>query len=163
MALEFTPLHPLFAAEVSGIDLRQTPDPDLCAEIDRAMDRYAVLVFRDQHLDDDQQMDFGAALGPLEQTRGTVDADKHRLKHKQMADISNIDIDGKLLAADDRRRMFNLGNQLWHSDSSFKSTPAKYSMLHGRLVPPEGGDTEFADMRAAWDALPAKMRPASAT
>jgi alpha-ketoglutarate-dependent 2,4-dichlorophenoxyacetate dioxygenase len=158
MALRLTPLHPLFAAEVRGLDLRQTPGPDLCAAIDRAMDRYAVLVFRDQRLDDDQQMAFGAALGPLEQTRGTVDAHKHRLKHQQMNDISNLDVDGKLLAADDRRRMFNLGNQLWHSDSSFKATPAKYSMLHARVVPPEGGDTEFADMRAAWDALPEKTK-----
>ena len=158
MPLQVTPLHPLFAAEVQGVDLRQTPGPALCAEIDRAMDRYAVLVFRDQHLDDDQQLAFGEALGPLEQSRGVVDAHKMRLKHKQMADISNIDLDGKLLGADDRRRMFNLGNQLWHSDSSFKATPAKYSMLHARLIPPEGGDTEFADMRAAWDALPAKMQ-----
>ncbi len=158
MALQLTPLHPLFAAEVRGLDLRRTPGPDLCAEIDRAMDRYAVLVFRDQQLDDDQQMAFGEALGPLEQARGTVDAHKHRLKHQAMNDISNIDTDGKLLAADDRRRMFNLGNQLWHSDSSFKATPAKYSMLHARVVPPEDGDTEFADMRAAWDALPEKMK-----
>jgi alpha-ketoglutarate-dependent 2,4-dichlorophenoxyacetate dioxygenase len=75
-----------------------------------------------------------------------------------MNDISNIDVDGKLLAADDRRRMFNLGNQLWHSDSSFKATPAKYSMLHARVIPPEAGETEFADMRAAWDALPATAR-----
>ncbi|WP_043339139.1 TauD/TfdA dioxygenase family protein [Belnapia moabensis] len=158
MTVQLTPLHPLFAAEVSGIDLRQTPGPALCDEIHRAMDRYAVLVFRDQQLDDDQQMAFGAALGPLEQTRGVVDVHKQRLKHQQMADISNIDLDGKLLGADDRRRMFNLGNQLWHSDSSFKATPAKYSMLHARVIPPEGGDTEFADMRAAWDALPAKMQ-----
>jgi alpha-ketoglutarate-dependent 2,4-dichlorophenoxyacetate dioxygenase len=158
MPLQLTPLHPLFAAEVQGINLQQTPGPALCAEIDRAMDRYAVLVFRDQHLDDDQQLAFGEALGPLEQSRGVVDAHKMRLKHKQMADISNIDLDGKLLGADDRRRMFNLGNQLWHSDSSFKATPAKYSMLHARLIPPEGGDTEFADMRAAWDALPVKMQ-----
>ncbi|MDB5374948.1 MAG: 2,4-dichlorophenoxyacetate monooxygenase [Belnapia sp.] len=158
MPLQLTPLHPLFAAEVQGVDLRQTPGPALCAEIDRAMDRYAVLVFRDQHLDDDQQLAFGEALGPLEQSRGVVDAHKMRLKHKQMADISNIDLDGKLLGADDRRRMFNLGNQLWHSDSSFKATPAKYSMLHARLIPPEGGNTEFADMRAAWDALPPKMQ-----
>jgi alpha-ketoglutarate-dependent 2,4-dichlorophenoxyacetate dioxygenase len=81
MALQLTPLHPLFAAEVRGLDLRQTPGPELCAEIDRAMDRYAVLVFRGQELDDDQQMAFGEALGPLETTRGTVDAHKHRLKH----------------------------------------------------------------------------------
>ncbi|MEN0074881.1 MAG: TauD/TfdA family dioxygenase [Paracraurococcus sp.] len=158
MTLKLTPLHPLFAAEVSGIDLRQAPGPALCDEIHRAMDRYAVLVFRDQQLDDDQQMAFGEALGPLEQSRGVVDVHKQRLKHRQMADISNIDLDGKLLGADDRRRMFNLGNQLWHSDSSFKATPAKYSMLHGRVVPPEGGETEVADMRAAWDALPEKTR-----
>jgi alpha-ketoglutarate-dependent 2,4-dichlorophenoxyacetate dioxygenase len=158
MTLQLTPLHPLFAAEVGGLDLRRTPGPEVCAEIDRAMDRYAVLVFRGQELDDDQQMAFGEALGPLEQTRGTVDAHKHRLKHQQMNDISNIDTDGTLLAADDRRRMFNLGNQLWHSDSSFKATPAKYSMLHARVIPPEGGDTEFADMRAAWDALDAKTQ-----
>lgn len=156
--LQLSPLHPLFAAEVHGIDLRQTPDQAVCAEIDRAMDRYAVLVFRDQRIDDDQQMDFGAALGPLEQKRGVVDAQKHRLKHDQMADISNIDVDGQLLAADDRRRMFNLGNQLWHSDSSFKAIPAKYSMLHARMVPPEDGETEFADMRAAWDELSDKTK-----
>jgi alpha-ketoglutarate-dependent 2,4-dichlorophenoxyacetate dioxygenase len=158
MTLQLTPLHPLFVAEVRGIDLRQTPGPELCAEIDRAMDRYAVLVFPGQEITDDQQMAFGEALGPLEQTRGVVDVHKQRLAHRQMADISNIDLDGKLLAADDRRRMFNLGNQLWHSDSSFKPTPAKYSMLLGRSIPPEGGETEFADMRAAWDALPEKMK-----
>jgi alpha-ketoglutarate-dependent 2,4-dichlorophenoxyacetate dioxygenase len=158
MALTLTPLHPLFAAEARGIDLRTAPDPATCAEIDRAMNRYAVLVFRDQPLDDDQQMAFGEALGPLEEDRAVVDRDKHRLKHGRMADLSNLDVDGSLLPADDRRRMFNLGNQLWHSDSSFKPTPAKYSMLHARAVPAEGGDTEFADMRAAWEALPAAMR-----
>jgi alpha-ketoglutarate-dependent 2,4-dichlorophenoxyacetate dioxygenase len=158
MALQLTPLHPLFAAEVGGLDLCTTPGPEVCAEIDRAMDRYAVLVFRDQRLDDDQQMAFGEALGPLEEARATVDAHKHRLKHSRMADISNLDVGGDLLAADDRRRMFNLGNQLWHSDSSFKATPAKYSMLHGRVVPPNGADTEFADMRAAWDGLDPAMQ-----
>jgi alpha-ketoglutarate-dependent 2,4-dichlorophenoxyacetate dioxygenase len=154
MALKLTPLHPILAAEASGIDLRETPDAATCAAVHAAMDRYGVLVFRDQRIDDDQQMAFGSALGPLEQGRGVVDIEKQRLKYKQMADISNIDLDGQLLAADDRRRMFNLGNQLWHSDSSFKATPAKYSMLHARSIPPEGGNTEFADMRAAWDALP---------
>jgi alpha-ketoglutarate-dependent 2,4-dichlorophenoxyacetate dioxygenase len=155
MTLRLTPLHPLFAAEVHGLDLRTAPDAATCAAIDRAMERYAVLVFRDQAIDDDQQMAFGAALGPLEQERGVVDVHKNRLKFHNMADISNLDVDGSLLAADDRRRMFNLGNQLWHSDSSFKPIPAKYSMLHGRVVPAVGADTEFADMRAAWEALPA--------
>ena len=158
MPLHLNPLHSLFAAEVTGIDLRTTPGPELCAEIDRAMDRYAVLVFRDQRIDDDQQMAFGEALGPLEPERAVVDVHKNRLKHERMNDISNLDVDGSILAADDRRRMFSLGNRLWHSDSSFKATPAKYSMLHARVVPPEGGETEFADMRAAWDALPEKTK-----
>ncbi|HYZ34116.1 MAG TPA: TauD/TfdA family dioxygenase [Crenalkalicoccus sp.] len=158
MPLELIPLHPLFVAEARGLDLRSTPDAATCAEIDRAMDRYAVLVFRDQALDDDQQMAFGTALGPLEQERAVVDVGRHRLKHDNMNDISNLAEDGSLLAADDRRRMFALGNRLWHSDSSFKATPAKYSMLHARVIPPEGGETEFADMRAAWDALPAKQQ-----
>lgn len=158
MALKLTPLHPLFAAEVAGIDLRQTPDAATCQAIHAAMDRYAVLVFRGQELDDDQEMAFGAALGPIEASRATVDQHKHRLKHNQMNDISNLDVDGQLLGADDRRRMFNLGNQLWHSDSSFKATPSRYSMLHARVIPPEGADTEFADMRAAWDALDARMQ-----
>ncbi len=158
MPLMLRPLHPLFVAEVSGIDLRAPVPPELAAEVHRAMNQYAVLVFRDQPIDDDQQMDFGRALGKLEPTRGVVDAHKHRLKHQEMNDISNLDTDGTLLAADDRRRMFALGNRLWHSDSSFKATPALYSMLHARVIPPEGGDTEFADMRAAWDALPEKDR-----
>jgi alpha-ketoglutarate-dependent 2,4-dichlorophenoxyacetate dioxygenase len=158
MPLTLKPLHPLFVAEATGIDLRQPVGPDLAAEIHRAMDTYAVLVFPGQALDDEQQMDFGRALGTLEATRGVVDAHKHRLKHQEMNDISNLDTDGQLLAADDRRRMFALGNRLWHSDSSFKPTPAMYSMLHARVIPPEGGETEFADMRAAWDALPDRTK-----
>jgi alpha-ketoglutarate-dependent 2,4-dichlorophenoxyacetate dioxygenase len=158
MTLRFTPLHPLFAAEVEGVDLRRPLPPETAAELERAMDRYAVLVFRGQEIDDDQHVAFGRAFGPLEPMRYTVDADKHRLKHAEMNDISNLDEHGRVLAADDRRRMFNLGNRLWHSDSSFKATPAKYSLLYGRVIPPEGGETEFADMRAAWDALPEKTK-----
>jgi alpha-ketoglutarate-dependent 2,4-dichlorophenoxyacetate dioxygenase len=94
-------------------------------------------------------------MGPLEPAPAVVDQHLHRLKHREMVDISNLDLDGSVIAVDDRRRMFNLGNLLWHSDSSFKATPAKYSMLHARIIPPTGGETEFADMRAAYDALPA--------
>lgn len=158
MELDIRPLHPLFCAEVLGVDLREPPSAELAAAIDAAMDRFAVVVVRAQQIDDDQQMAFATALGPLEDTPAVVDAHRHRLKHREMVDISNLETDGSILAADDRRRMFNLGNRLWHSDSSFKSTPAKYSMLHARVIPPEGGETEFADMRAAWDALPADMR-----
>lgn len=158
MPLTLKPIHPVFAAEVTGIDLRQPVTPALAAEVHKAMGQYAVLVFPGQEIDDDQQMAFGQVLGPLEQTRATVDAHKHRLKHNEMNDISNLDEDGHILAADDRRRLFSLGNRLWHSDSSFKATPSLYSMLHGRDVPPEGGATEFCDMRAVWDALPQAMQ-----
>ena len=154
MDLDIRPLHPVFAAEVYGVDLRDAPGASLVAQIDEAMDRYAVVVLRDQIMDDDQQLAFAEALGPLEPTPAVIDAHLHRLKHREMVDISNLQLDGSILGAEDRRRLFNLGNRLWHSDSSFKATPAKYSMLHARVIPPEGGETEFADMRAAWDALP---------
>ncbi|MEO8717045.1 MAG: TauD/TfdA family dioxygenase [Burkholderiales bacterium] len=156
--MRVTSLHPHIGARVEGVDLRKPLTPVLRAAIEAAMDRHAVLVFPGQDLDDDQHMAFGAAFGPVEHTRATVDAEKHRLKHQEMNDISNLDVNGEILKADDRRRMFNLGNRLWHSDSSFKTTPAKYSLLYARSIPPEGGETEFADMRAAWDALPAKMQ-----
>lgn len=152
--IRIAPLHPVFAAEMTGVDLRTPPDPELVRMIDDAMDRHAVLVVRDQRLDDHQQVAFANAMGPVERTRGVVDGHKHRLQYDEMIDISNLDTDDSIMRADDRRRMFNLGNMLWHSDSSFKATPAKYSMLHARVLPPEGGNTEFADMRAAWDALP---------
>jgi alpha-ketoglutarate-dependent 2,4-dichlorophenoxyacetate dioxygenase len=155
--LATTPVHPLFGAEVDGLDLRQPMSPDLVEAVDKAMDRYAVLVFRGQDLSDEQQMAFAKHFGAIELTRSNVDVDKQRLT-KGMGDVSNLGVDGSILARDARRRMFNLGNQLWHSDSSFKPVPAKYSMLHARSIPPVGGETEFADMRAAWDALPEAMQ-----
>ncbi len=158
VSVETQALHPLFVAEIQGVDLRYRPDAALCKTIDAAMDKYAVLVLRDQHLNDEQQLAVGRALGTLEDMAAQVGMEKQRLKHRELVDISNLEVDDTLLPADDRRRMFNLGNQLWHSDSSFKATPAKYSMLHARVIPPAGGDTEFADMRAAWDALPAAVR-----
>jgi len=153
MNFDIKPLHPLFAADITGIDLRTPPSRQLANLIDTAMDRYAVVVVRDQRLDDDQQLAFAQAMGPLEPSPAVVDQHLHQLKYREMVDISNLDVDGSVMAADDRRRMFNFGNLLWHSDSSFKATPAKYSMLHARVIPPSGGETEFADMRAAYDAL----------
>ncbi len=157
-ALRLTPLHPLFAARADSIDLRQQLTAAQVAAIATAMDEYAVLVFPDQQLSDAEQLTFGRHFGEVEVTPTLVDQERRRIETAQINDISNLGVDGKILAADDRRRMYNLGNRLWHSDSSFKPTPAKYSMLHARVIPPEGGETEFADMRAAWDALPAKMQ-----
>ena len=158
MNLDLHPMHPVFAAEVTGVDLRDPPSAPLCAAIDAAMDQYGVVVLRGQQINDAQQMAFARALGPLEPMPAQVGMEKQRLKHREMVDISNLEVDGSVLPPDDRRRLFNLGNQLWHTDSSFKATPAKYSMLHARAIPPEGGETEFADMRAAWDALPETIK-----
>ena len=157
-SLRVTPLHPHFVARVEGLDLRQPLAPAQSAWVESQMDRYAVLVFPAQDLTDEQQVAFGENFGPMEAETASVEVHKRRLGHGKMNDISNLDEHGRLLAADDRRRMFALGNRLWHSDSSFKETPSKYSLLHARLIPPEGGDTEFADMRAAWDALPPRMQ-----
>ncbi len=151
------PARPEFVGEAVGIDLCRPVAPDLVAAIEAAMDRFAVLVFRDQPLDDDQQLAFTALFGPLEAATGDLELEDRRLG-MMVNDISNLDAAGRVLARDDRRRLFALGNRLWHSDSSFKATPAKYSLLSARAVPASGGDTEFADMRAAWDTLPAADR-----
>jgi alpha-ketoglutarate-dependent 2,4-dichlorophenoxyacetate dioxygenase len=157
-AVHATALHPLFAARVEGLDLRQPLTAEQARWVEARMDEYAVLVFPGQNLTDEQQIAFGENFGPLEGETATVDVHRRRLAHARMNDISNLDENGALLAADDRRRFFALGNRLWHSDSSFKRVPAKYSALHGRVVPAQGADTEFADMRAAWDALPSEMQ-----
>lgn len=156
--LRISPLHPLFAARVEGMDLSRPLTSAEAAAIEAAMDRYAVLVFPGQRFEDDQQLEFGRNFGEVEAVPTLVDQGRRRLADNRVNDISNLGADGQILAADDRRRMYNLGNLLWHSDSSFKPTPAKYSMLHARVIPPEGGETEFSDMRAAWEALPAKMQ-----
>ncbi len=153
-----TPLHPLFAARIEGLELRQPLSPAQARWVEDRMDEFAVLVFPGQDLTDEQQMAFGENFGPMEAETASVDVHKRRLGHARMNDISNLDENGAVLAADDRRRFFSLGNRLWHSDSSFKRVPAKYSALHGRVVPAMGADTEFADMRAAWDALPDDLR-----
>lgn len=144
---------PVFAGEVSGIDLtRRLSDTELAA-IHAGMDRFGVLVFHGQQLDDAAQVAFSRQLGPLEQATGDIMAPQDRRVSLDLNDISNLDKHGELLPRDDRRRLFGLGNLLWHSDSSFKDVPAKYSLLSARKIPPTGGNTEFADMRAAYDAL----------
>jgi alpha-ketoglutarate-dependent 2,4-dichlorophenoxyacetate dioxygenase len=154
MTITIKELTPGFVGEVTGIDITQPLTQAQAAELEAGMDRYAVLIYHDQRFTDDQQKAFSLNFGPLEQTEGgnvTKAADRRLDPH--MADVSNLGADHKPLARDDRRRLFNLGNQLWHSDSSFRAVPAKYSLLSGRVVVDEGGNTEFADMRAAYDAL----------
>ncbi len=144
----------VFAGEVSGVDITKPVSPEDVAAIEAGMDRYAVLVFRDQKLTDEQQMAFSRNFGALEDARGgNIAKPEDKRLATGMNDVSNLGKDGKPLALDSRQRMFNLGNMLWHSDSSFRAIPAKYSLLSARVVNPNGGDTEFADMRAAYDAL----------
>src|SRR5262245_58323322 len=154
MTVSIRQIHPVFVGEVAGVDLRQPLSRDEVAAIEAGMDRYAILVFRGQDITDDQQMAFTRNFGEIENAQGgnITKPGEYRLQ-KGMNDVSNLDQDGKPLARDDRRRMFNLGNRLWHSDSSFRAIPAKYSLLSGRRVASQGGDTEFADMRAAYDTL----------
>lgn len=153
-----SPLHPLFAVEVQGIDLRQPTDADRATEIEAALDAFAVLVFRDQVLDESRQMAFTRALGPVDMGLLKVLQRRSRFKEAGMIDISNVDLESQILERDDPRLITMLANQLWHSDSSFKQPSAKYSLLLACILPEQGGETEFADMRAAYDALPDDVR-----
>jgi len=147
-------IHPVFVGEVSGIDIGKPLTPDEVAALEAGMDRYAVLVLHDQKLTDEQQMAFSRNFGPLEDARGgNITKPEDRRLQTGMNDVSNLGRDGQPLARESRVRLFNLGNMLWHSDSSFRATPAKYSLLSARVVNPAGGNTEFADMRAAYDTL----------
>jgi alpha-ketoglutarate-dependent 2,4-dichlorophenoxyacetate dioxygenase len=154
MSIAINPLTETIGGEVSGIDLCRPLSTEQVAVLERGMDRHAVLVFHDQHLTDEQQQAFSRNFGALEHTAGgNVTKSGQQRIGEYMADVSNLDADHRPLARDDRRRLFNLGNRLWHSDSSFRAIPAKYSLLSGRIVTDRGGRTEFADMRAAYDAL----------
>jgi alpha-ketoglutarate-dependent 2,4-dichlorophenoxyacetate dioxygenase len=158
--LHARPLHPLFAGELSGVDVRALDDRGL-DEIRALMDRFAVLVVREQPFTDDEQAAFAKRLGGGELVtkvgRSVIDPNK-RLKHEALTDISNLDENDRIMDPADRRRMYSLGNRLWHSDSSFQSPPARYSMLSAKEVPSAGGETEYADMRAAYDAFPDALK-----
>ena len=154
MAMAIRQLHKHFVGEVSGLDLRRPLTKEEAREIEAAMDKYAVLVFHDQDITDEQQMAFALNFGERENPRGGNVTKKEDLRlDSRLNDVSNLGKDGKPLAKDHRQHLFNLGNCLWHSDSSFRPIPAKFSLLSARVVNPKGGNTEFADMRAAYDAL----------
>jgi alpha-ketoglutarate-dependent 2,4-dichlorophenoxyacetate dioxygenase len=159
VSLTFRTLHPHFVAEVGPIDLRTVHDRDTLAAIRAGMDAYAVLVFHDQPFTDAEQLDFARRLdGQLHTKTGASVLRRNRFGDEALTDISNVDENGDLLRSDDRRRMYSLGNRLWHTDASFQDPPGRYSMLSARVVPAVPADTEFADMRAAWDALPPEMQ-----
>jgi alpha-ketoglutarate-dependent 2,4-dichlorophenoxyacetate dioxygenase len=154
MTVSIRQVGPCFAGEVSGVDLTKPLSRKEVAAIEAGMDKYAVLVFHDQPVTDDQQIAFSNNFGRIEPAVGSnITKPEERRLRVELADVSNLKKGNELYDRDDRRRMFNLGNRLWHSDSSFRATPAKYSLLSGRSIPSKGGDTEFADMRAAYDAL----------
>jgi len=154
MSIVIRQVGPCFAGEVEDLDLSRPLSQDDAQAIHAGMDEHAVLVFRDQHIDDAQQLAFTRGLGEIEQAIGTSLRGPGELRlPTTFADVSNLDKHDNPFARDDRRRLFAIGNRLWHSDSSFKVVPAKYSLLHARAIPSKGGNTEFADMRAAYDAL----------
>jgi len=153
MQLQIRQLHPLFVGEISGVDAGHPLTPPTVRAIWDAIDRYAVLVLRDQELDDDRQLAFARNFGEIEAPRSAREGIKRRVR-PEMSDISNLDENRHLRAADDPRRFDQLGNRLWHTDGSFRRVPAALSMLYAHSVPAMGGETEFADLRAAWDAFP---------
>ena len=159
MGLSFRPLHPRFAAEASTIDLRSVDDRGMLEAIRAGMDDHAVLVFRDQRLSDPDQLAFARRFdGELHAKTGSAVLGRNRFGDEALTDISNVDENGELLKSGDRRRMYALGNRLWHTDASFQDPPGRYSMLSARVVPSVPADTEFADMRAAYDALDPETR-----
>ncbi len=156
MSITVTPTHPEFVAEISGVDVAQPLSPADRQVIEDAINRYAVVVFRGQTLDDERQVAFAGNFGPIESSALKLRHRdiKHRIESSQVADISNLDGDGNVMKPDARRRLDGLANRLWHTDASFRAVPGGLSMLYAHVIPEQGGNTEFADMRAAYDALP---------
>jgi len=159
MTLSIKPLHPLFVGELTGVDLAAGIDTATRDAIEHAMDERAVCVLPGQRLDDDKQTAFASLYGPLEVSPLTHSKDggpvaPPRIQNRNIFDISNLDEQGNILSLDDQRRAYRQGNELWHTDSSFRQKSATWSMLHARIIPPDGADTQFTDTRAACDALP---------
>jgi len=155
--LSFSPLHPLFAARADGIDLREAISDTSIREIEAVMDRVAVLVFRDQYLSEDEQLAFTARFGSMDPGRHLA-VRQHRRVRPEFADVSNLDETGQVADRNHRRILSNMATRLWHTDSSYKKPAAKFSLLYCGAIPDWGGETEFADLRAAYDALPERLR-----
>jgi alpha-ketoglutarate-dependent 2,4-dichlorophenoxyacetate dioxygenase len=155
MPVSIRPLHPVFVGEVAGVDCREPLGSDEVAAIEAGMDEYAVLVFRQQNINDEEQIAFTRHFGELENynSPGHIRRREEQRLGPGIADFSNLDRDGRIMSGEDRVWFFKLSDRLWHSDSSFRPVPAKYSILSGRVIPSWGANTEFADMRAAYDAL----------
>jgi alpha-ketoglutarate-dependent 2,4-dichlorophenoxyacetate dioxygenase len=156
--LTITTLHPCLGARVDGVDLTRPVDARTFQAISDAFQEHSVLVFADQHFDDETQPAFSRRFGPLETTIRAIGREDRLSEH--LVDLSNVDPDhdDKLIGWDDRRMIYQSGNQLWHTDSSFKPVPAMASLLSGREVPPVGGETEFVSMRHAYATLPVAQR-----
>ena len=158
MAITVCPVTPNFAAEIGDVDLSAPLEPADLAAIKQAFAAYAVLIFPGQELSQDQHLDFARCFGPLETTIGVYRTDAPLRVRQEFADVSNLNHRSEVWGKDSRLRLFQLGNRLWHTDSSFKRLPALASLLYARSIPPVGGHTEFADERAAYDALPEEMK-----
>jgi len=158
MKLTLEPLHPLFAAEAGGVDLRKPLDAATVQAIDAAMDRYAVLVFRGQPMDQAEQVACARQFGPLDAGLRKATGAPTRFQYDELIDIANVALDGSVADRENAKLIGVLANQLWHADSTFQDVPVKYSMLSAVVVTDEGGETQWADLRAAWDALPEKTK-----
>lgn len=159
MNISFKKLHLTFAAEVNPIDLREINDEATLSRLRKAMSEYGVLVFKGQQLSLQDQLDFAQRLdGVLHTKTSNSVLSKNRFGNDALTDISNVAQDGEIMAADDRRRMNNISNRIWHTDASFENPPGRYSMLCARTIPSVRADTEFADMRTAYDFLDDQMK-----
>jgi alpha-ketoglutarate-dependent 2,4-dichlorophenoxyacetate dioxygenase len=154
MPITISPMTEGFAAEVGDLDLAAPLTDALVQEIREAFARYAVLIFPDQHISVEQHLNFARIFGPLERSVATLMPGQKLRVREEIADVGNLKPDGQVWEKDYKHRLFQLGNRLWHTDSSFKTPTGYTSMLYCRSVAPIGGHTEFADLRAAWDALP---------
>ena len=158
MTITVYPVTPSFAAEIGDVDLSEQVAPADLRAIKEAFTQYAVLIFPNQLLSQDEHLDFARHFGPLETTIGVYRKDAPLRLRKEFADVSNLNHDNEVWGKESRLRLFQLGNRLWHTDSSFKRLPALASLLYARSIPPIGGHTEFADERAAYDALPEETK-----